>query len=212
MIRRILQAAVARARAESTRVRELLGRLEGHGIDVAVQGTPVQLAIRCRDGELRVAAKPGAGATDAEIPDATVRGTPMALLALAAADRQDIVSRGDVQIEGSAHVAQDFRDLARLLRPDLEPLLAGITGRSLAHLLVRGAQGIAEWTRDTAWTQARNLSEYLAHERLDLVPLAESEGFLRGVDEVRDQMERLAARLRHLETHPALSGGGREPA
>ena len=40
-----------------------------------------------------------------------------------------------------------------------------------------------------------NLAEYLGHERGHLVPRAEGEQFLRGVDAVREDLDRLQARL-----------------
>jgi ubiquinone biosynthesis protein UbiJ len=45
----------------------------------------------------------------------------------------------------------------------------------------------------------QNLSEYLAHERGHLVSRAEAEHFLRGVDDLREQLDRMAARTAHLE-------------
>jgi ubiquinone biosynthesis protein UbiJ len=203
MLERILSSAVARARAESTRVRELLAQLEGRRVAIQVLGTPLHLLLESTGTDLNLSRATG----DA---DATVRGSPLALLALSGPDAQSVINRGEVQIEGSTHVAQQFRDLARLLRPELEPLLSSVLGRSLAHLFMRGVHGVADWTRAAAWTQVQNLAEYLAHERSALVSRAEAEGFLRGVDEARDQMERIAARLSHLETHPTFSGG-REP-
>jgi ubiquinone biosynthesis protein UbiJ len=51
------------------------------------------------------------------------------------------------------------------------------------------------WTRKAAATTAENLAEYLAHERRDLVPRNEGEQFLRGVDSVREDVDRLEARI-----------------
>lgn len=223
MIERSLQAAVARAREESTRVRELLAELDGRRLAIHVLGTPFAMRIESTGTNLRFhwfspeptpAAAPDAVAPPepVAVPDATVRGSPLALLALSGADAQAVINRGEVQIEGSGHIAQQFRDLSRLLRPDLEPLLGGIVGRSLAHVFMRGVRGVADWTRAAAWTQVQNLAEYLAHERGDLVPRTEAEQFLRGVDELREQLDRVTARLEQLEKDPRVSAGGREPA
>ena len=43
-----------------------------------------------------------------------------------------------------------------------------------------------------------NLAEYLGHERGDLVPRNEGEQFLRGVDAVREGVDRVEARLENL--------------
>jgi ubiquinone biosynthesis protein UbiJ len=54
------------------------------------------------------------------------------------------------------------------------------------------------WTRKAATTSVRNIAEYLGHERRDLVPRNEAEQFLRGVDSLREDVDRLAARIEHL--------------
>ena len=48
-------------------------------------------------------------------------------------------------------------------------------------------------------TAARNVHEYLAHERRDLVPRTEATHFLEGVDRLREDADRLEARVRLLE-------------
>ena len=56
------------------------------------------------------------------------------------------------------------------------------------------------------------VAEYLSHESRDLVSRPEAEHFLRGVDAVREQLDRIDARLQLMErrTH-ALSGGPPPP-
>jgi ubiquinone biosynthesis protein UbiJ len=48
-------------------------------------------------------------------------------------------------------------------------------------------------------TGVRNVAEYLAHERGDLVPRAEAEDFYRGVERLREDLDRLEARTRFME-------------
>jgi ubiquinone biosynthesis protein UbiJ len=48
-------------------------------------------------------------------------------------------------------------------------------------------------------TTLRNTAEYFAHESRDLVPRAEADVFLNGVDRVREDMDRLEARFAALE-------------
>ncbi len=48
-------------------------------------------------------------------------------------------------------------------------------------------------------TGVRNVAEYLAHERGDLVPRAEAEDFYRGVERLREDLDRLDARARLME-------------
>lgn len=191
VIDRALQAAVSRARIESPHAHELLASLAGRSITLEAHGTPLRVTIASDGTGLRVAAHP--------VADARITGAPLSLLALTRSDPEAVIQRGDVRIEGDAEIAQQFSRLALLLRPDLEHALSQVLGRSGAHLLMRGLRGAAAWTRAAASTQIQNLSEYLAHERGDLVSRGESAHFLREVDDARDQLDRLEARLSNLE-------------
>ena len=64
-----------------------------------------------------------------------------------------------------------------------------------AHQLGRFARAAFGWTHKAATTTVRNVAEYLGHERRDLVPRAEAEQFLQGVDTLREDVDRLAARI-----------------
>jgi ubiquinone biosynthesis accessory factor UbiJ len=64
-----------------------------------------------------------------------------------------------------------------------------------AHQLGRLAAAGLAFGRRLVTTAVTNAAEYFAHERADLVPRAEGEQFLRGVDALRDSVDRLQARL-----------------
>jgi ubiquinone biosynthesis protein UbiJ len=194
LIDRALQSAVARALRESPRARELIAALAGRRISLEVRGTPWNTTVESTGTMLRtLRLQSGASA------DASIAGAPLSLLALTGAAPEAVIQRGDVRIEGDAEIAQQFRELAVLLKPDLESGMSGLLGRSGAHVLMRGLRGAAAWTRASAWTGVQNLSEYLAHERGELVSRAEAEHYLRGVDELREQLDRIEARMAQLE-------------
>jgi ubiquinone biosynthesis protein UbiJ len=194
LIDRALQSAVARALRESPRARELIAALAGRRISLAVRGTPWNLTLESTGTMLRThRLQAGAPA------DASIAGAPLSLLALTGAAPEAVIRRGDVQIAGDAEIAQQFRELAVLLKPDLENAMSGVLGRGGAHVLMRGLRGAAAWTRASAWTGVQNLSEYLAHESGELVSRAEAEHYLRGVDELREQLDRIEARMAQLE-------------
>jgi ubiquinone biosynthesis accessory factor UbiJ len=194
LIQRALDAAVTRALKESPRARELLAALNTRRLAIEVSGLPFNTTVESTGSALRASRALSGAAHDAKIT-----GAPISLLALGGADAQAVIQRGDVRIEGDAEIAQQFRELAQLLKPDLETLFGELFGRSAAHLLMRGLRGAAAWTRSSAWTGVQNLSEYLAHERGELVSRAEAEHFLRGVDDMREQLDRIAARAAQLE-------------
>jgi ubiquinone biosynthesis protein UbiJ len=172
----------------------LIAALAGRSISLEVRGTPWITTFESTGTMLRtLRLQSGASA------DASIAGAPLSLLALTGAAPEAVIRRGDVRIDGDAEIAQQFRELAVLLKPDLESGMSGLLGRSGAHVLMRGLRGAAAWTRASAWTGVQNLSEYLAHERGELVSRAEAEHYLRGVDELREQLDRIEARMAQLE-------------
>jgi ubiquinone biosynthesis protein UbiJ len=212
---RLLDRAVAQALADSPRAATLIGALSGRRLAIRVNGTPWTWVIESTGRTLK--AQRGAEASGAEASgqtewDAKICGAPLSLLALAGDDAQAVIQRGDVTIEGDAEIAQQFRELSRLLRPDLEAGMGRVMGRSGAHLAMRGVRALAGWTRAAAWTSVSNLAEYLAHETGDLVSRPEAEHFLAGVDQLREQSDRLDARLLLLEQRAHILAGGTGPA
>jgi ubiquinone biosynthesis protein UbiJ len=228
MLERVLAEASARARAESPRARALLDELTGKRMAVAVAGTAFEhapLVVICNGQSLGLmeiahAPAPGADTTHsadvahgpdaAHGADAMISGAPLSLLALTR-DAEGVIHRGDVHVTGDAQVAQRFRELAMLLAPDPEHEASRLIGRSAAHLLMSGLRSAGQAAREVAWTSARNLAEYLAHENGTLVSRAEAEHFLRGVEQAREQLDRLEARVAQLE-RSAAGMGGAEPA
>ena len=126
-------------------------------------------------------------------------GTPLSLLALAKETPADVIRRGDVRLDGDGEVAEKFQELLVLLRPDLEGELAQIVGDVPAHGVASLVSKVLGYGRSATRTQAQNLGEYLAHESRDLVPRAEASAFLSGVDALREQVDRVAARVGALE-------------
>ena len=57
---------------------------------------------------------------------------------------------------------------------------------------------LAGWSRAAGDSLARNAADYLAHESRDLVPRAEAEGYLAGVEALRAQAAAAEARLARL--------------
>jgi ubiquinone biosynthesis protein UbiJ len=127
-------------------------------------------------------------------PDAEISGTLLNLAALAGSHPEEVIQRGDVSISGDAEIAQQFRELAMLLKPDVEEELSKIIGDTPAHQALRFVRMATGFGRRAARTGVRNVAEYLAHERRDLVPRAEAEDFYRGVERLREDLDRLEAR------------------
>jgi ubiquinone biosynthesis accessory factor UbiJ len=188
MLNAILENLLNRGLPRSPRARQLCAALTGRSVAIVV---PEITRLRVSStGETLSVTRDDAPA------EATIRGGLLSLLALTGESAQPVViQRGDVTISGDSDIAERFRELAQLLRPDPEEELSLLIGDVPAHQLGRLARLGASFGARAADTTLRNLAEYWAHERGDLVSRNEGEQFLRGVDALREGVDRLQARL-----------------
>jgi len=187
----LLDRLLNRGLPRSPRARQLCAQLGGRSVVIVIRDI-ARLRVSSNGQAVSIAVGDTAAAATA---DATLTGGPLSLLELASGAAQAVLQRGDVSIAGDTEVAQKFRELLKLLRPDPEEELSVLLGDVPAHQLGRLARGSGRWARRAAGVALQNLAEYFGHERADLVPRNEGEQFLRGVDALREGADRLEARL-----------------
>jgi len=195
MLTQSIENLLNRNLPRSPRAQELCESLKGKSVRIEAHGLGWRLDCESLGSSLKLT-KSAAAARE---PDAGIAGSLISLAALAGSHPEDVIQRGDVTIRGDAEVAQKFRELAMLLKPDVEEEMSRLVGDTPAHQAMRLARMAAGFGRRTVETGMRNMAEYLAHERRDLVPRAEAEDFYRGVERLREDLDRLDARARLLE-------------
>jgi ubiquinone biosynthesis accessory factor UbiJ len=167
-----------------------------------LEGTSLQIDI---DAVARIRASAHQGrlvllAGDDSAASATITGTVPALLQLLRAGAGREPGKASAQIRGDAEVANLYRELFTLARPDAEEELSRWIGDFAARRVARfGRQALAFADR-VRRTAGENIAEYLQEEARDLVNKTEHEEFLRGVDQLRETADRIEARLGRLET------------
>ncbi|HUN71387.1 MAG TPA: SCP2 sterol-binding domain-containing protein [Steroidobacteraceae bacterium] len=187
MLTATIENVLNRGLPRSPRAQQLCAELAGRRIAIEAPAM-ARLLVESTGNSLRVSR----GALPA---DAEVIGGPLSLLALGGSATGAPLSRGEIEVRGDAELAQKFQELAQLLRPDPEEALSAFMGDVAAHRLGRLARGALDWTRNAAATVLQDVGEYFSHERGDLVSREEGEQFLRGVDALREDVDRLDARL-----------------
>ena len=195
MLTQAIENLLNRNLPRSPRAQELCDSLKGKAVRIEADGLGWRLDCESLGTSLKL--------TKAELqrtPDAEISGNLMSLAALAGPRPEEVIQRGDVRIRGDAELAQKFRELAMLLKPDVEEELSRLIGDSPAHQALRLVRLATGFGRRAAQTGVRNVAEYLAHERGDLVPRAEAEDFYRGVERLREDLDRVEARV-HLKEH-----------
>jgi ubiquinone biosynthesis protein UbiJ len=178
----------------SPRAQQLCESLQGRTVRIEARGLGWVVHVESLGSSVRLSKAAGEKA-----PDAEISGSLMNLAALAGPAPEEVIRRGDVTISGDAEIAQTFRELAMLLKPDIEEELSKLIGDTPAHQALRFVRSMAGAGRRAATTQVRNVAEYLAHESRDLVPRAEAEDFYRSVERLREDLDRLDARAQVLE-------------
>ena len=194
MLTQAIENLLNRNLPRSPRAQALCAALAGKRVRVEARGLGWVLLIE----SLNTSVKLTKDVSDGPPPDAEISGTLLNLAALAGSHPEEVIQRGDVSIRGDAEIAQQFRELAMLLKPDVEEELSRIIGDTPAHQALRFVRMATGFGRRAAATGVRNVAEYLAHERRDLVPRAEAEDFYRGVERLREDLDRLEARASRL--------------
>lgn len=138
------------------------------------------------------------GAYEGE-PDCLLRGSPLALARMGLAERkEDQLFGGEVQVAGDTRLAQEFGAFIAGLDVDWEEQFSRLVGDPIAHQVGSGLRSVGDWGRKSSDTLTQDLKEYLQEEGR-LVPTAyEVQGFLDRVDTLRDDVERLEARIERL--------------
>jgi ubiquinone biosynthesis protein UbiJ len=179
--------------ADSRRAQALVRQLDGRVMSLTVEGTPLAFFFRADGGRLTISSRHDGTA------DASLSGTPLALLALAGPRGEGALRGGGVRIEGDAEVAQRFRDLLTEAQPDFEEELARNIGDVAARRVANAARDLLGWGRKAAGSFTGSVVEYLQEEGRDLPTRVEVDEFLEGVDRLRDDAERFEARLARAE-------------
>ena len=129
-------------------------------------------------------------------PDALIEGSPIDLMR--ASDKREGLAQlfaGHVRLHGDTELAHRFSEVLGGLEIDWEEQLSCYVGDVVAHELVRIGCEASDEGRRLGGLFARNLSEYLTEEARLLSHPFEIEAWIRQVEDTRDDVERLAARI-----------------
>jgi ubiquinone biosynthesis protein UbiJ len=185
---------------------------EGAARLAQLQGRPICIEIKGFGTRLYMVP----GANDVQLygayagePDCLVRGTPIGLARLGLAERkEDSLFGGDVDVEGDTRLAQDLGAFIAGLDVDWEEQLSRLVGDPVAHQVGQGLRSLGQWGRKSAETLTQDLQEYLQEEARLLPTNYEVQAFLDRVDNLRDDVERLAARVERLASRRLGSDAG----
>lgn len=135
---------------------------------------------------------------DAE-PDTIISGSPAALFKLGLhRDSAPLLFSGEVEIRGDTRLGRQFKALLADMDVDWEEQLSTITGDIAAHRIFGVFNELANWSKSAASNLADDIGEYLQEESRDVVSGAEMDIFNHQVDKLRNDADRLEARIKRL--------------
>ncbi len=171
-----------------------LAKLHGRAILLEISGVEVQLflipgpgrlqVLRCYEGE----------------PECTLRGSPLALTRLGMVKEEgvDELFSGQISITGDMELGRRFGKILGALKIDWEEQLAAHMGDFIAHDVMRGVRFVADQGRRTVETIGQSLAHYIQTEARLLPERQEIQDFVSRIDTLRDDFDRLQARIDRL--------------
>ncbi|MDZ7661523.1 ubiquinone biosynthesis accessory factor UbiJ [Thiohalophilus sp.] len=166
-----------------------LEQFEGKTIALELRGTGLTLTLLPgRDGIQVLSASAGEA-------DTVISGTPLALAELSLGDARRVLFAGEVSIRGDIETGQAFKRLLDNLDIDWEEHLSRLSGDVVAHHIGDLFRGLQQWGQQARQVLGRNLAEYLQQESRQLATHEALTGFVQEVDRLRDDSERLQARI-----------------
>lgn len=190
---RALEVVINRALALDPETSERLAALNGRRIELHLQAPKLAMSVTVDGQKLRV----GPAQPDGE-PDLSLRATAGALMSMLLPDSARSVPVGALKISGDAELAQRVQRLLRDFSPDLDAALAGVFGDIIGVQIERALRSAFASVSAGAKRFAQDSADYLTEERRDVVSKVEQAIFFDEVDDLRDGVDRLAARVERL--------------
>ena len=188
---RALETALNHTLSLDPDTQQRLAALDGRSVQLHLRGPEIALAVTVEDARLKV----GPPQDDSQL---RVAATPGSLLAMMFRRDDDGIAPGKVEIAGDAELARRLEKLASKFAPDFEEAFARTFGDVLGVPLAKAVRKGLAHARETATHLTEDGADWLRDEaRVALAP-GEVEGFLDGVDHLRERSERLESRVQRL--------------
>lgn len=193
MLITVLQELINRALRLDPDTLHRLGDMDGKVICVRVGASePVAVFILPSEAGVRLHS-----AYDGK-PDVTIAGDVPVFARLMWGRPASGAVAGELQISGDIELGQRFQGVLNEIDIDWEEGASAYVGDVAAHALGRAVREMRAGTRQAAATIGQDIAEYLQEESRVLATHERVESFLKAVDELRGDVDRLEKRLQRL--------------
>lgn len=128
--------------------------------------------------------------------DTVLKGTPTALFRMGLSkDVAPMMLKGEIEITGDVRLGREFKKMLGQMDIDWEEHLARLLGDAGAYQMMNVVRRMTDWGLSAANSVSADVAEYLQEESRDVVSGEELEMFYQQVDKLRNDVDRLQARL-----------------
>jgi len=172
---------------------EMLGKLaefDGKVIKLEMTGINKTLYMLPNEAGIQVLAEYDGDA------DTVLRGTPISLFKMSlVSNAANLLLKGEIEISGDTRLGHRFKNVFSQMDIDWSEPLAGLLGDSLAYQLQQTGSKLGRWGKQSVKSVSSSFSEYLQEESRDVVTETELEIFNENVDRLRNDVDRLQAKI-----------------
>lgn len=190
----ILETAINRYLALDPEMLGKLAQFNGKVIKLEMTGINKTLYMLPNESGIQVL-------TEFEGPvDTVLRGTPISLFKMGlVSNAASLLLKGEVEITGDTRLGHKFKNVFSQMDIDWSEPLAKMVGDGLAYQIHQSGNKLGRWGKETVKSVSTSFSEYLQEESRDVVTDTELNIFNEAVDQLRNNVDRLQARINTLK-------------
>ncbi len=185
-----IELALNAALAQDPETKDKLDQFESRSIAIKIQDLNQTIVMTVKQRQLYLTKTPE------QAIDLTITGKALTLAKLGN-DPESLFS-ADIDINGDVQFAKQLRDLLEGFDFDWEAQLARITGDTLAYPIAHGIRQVTSWAKSTQLSMQQNIAEYLREESRLLPDKSQIKAYMRDIDTLRADFDRLEARINRL--------------
>ncbi|MES2998582.1 MAG: SCP2 sterol-binding domain-containing protein [Pseudomonadota bacterium] len=131
--------------------------------------------------------------------DLVMRGSIFDFVRLGFIKKNSALTAIPIQVSGDMEFAKQFKDFFANIEIDWEEQLSRVVGDTIAYPLMQFLKLMSQWARQSVVNLSQNITDYVQAEIDCLVPEEELQIFFSDVDDLRDDVARLQARIERLQ-------------
>jgi len=186
----ILETAINRYLALDPEMLDKLGQFNDKVIKLEMTGINKTLYMLPNDSGIQILTEYDGSA------DTVLRGSPVSLFKMGlVSNAANLLLKGEIEITGDTRLGHQFKNVFSQMDIDWSEPLANLLGDGLAYQIQQSGSKLALLGKESVKSVSTSFSEYLQEESRDVVTGTELNIFNEAVDQCRNDVDRLQARI-----------------